>query len=151
MSLITNVEPLKWDGSTLTRRTLGCKKTFLACGMMRKKTKKCQVSIIFWTVTWKILQNTYHQCSRSIDMKKRRNLNITNVCTMTRVEWIAEAATHIQLQLRFDLSKLQTWSKMIARQIYYLIVSKETKTRMISGASCSSKFWRFEIAKIHVE
>ena len=50
MSLITNVEPLKWDGSTLTRRTLGCKKTFLACGMMRKKTKKCQVSIIFWTV-----------------------------------------------------------------------------------------------------
>ena len=40
MSLITNVEPLKWDGSTLTRRTLGCKKTFLACGMMRKKTKK---------------------------------------------------------------------------------------------------------------
>ena len=49
-SLITNVGPLKWAGYALTWRTLGCKKTFLACGMMKKKTKKCQGSIIFWTV-----------------------------------------------------------------------------------------------------
>ena len=74
MSLITNVEPLKWDGSTLTRRTLGWKKNIFGMRNDEKKNKKMPSLHNFLNGNNVFLGKSFKNGRRDIEREKGRAL-----------------------------------------------------------------------------